>query len=177
MCFGCATYSGRTAQAGLQSHSRRLPVYMARTDGCGPSGQRWGTFVRNHMPQIAAMDLFVIPTLGFNLLYVLVIVRLARRELVWINVTSHPTAEWIAEQRVGACSIAMTRDCFEPVSPFFGCSGLDGACGAAFAAFVLARADFDDGFFADFDIEILRSVHGGIAPHCRSPTSATGPAG
>ena len=50
------------------------------------------------MPQIAAMDLFVVPTLGFNLLYVLVIVRLARRELVWINVTSHPTAEWIAQQ-------------------------------------------------------------------------------
>jgi transposase InsO family protein len=33
-----------------------------------------------------------------NLLYVLVIVRLARRELVWINVTAHPTAEWIAQQ-------------------------------------------------------------------------------
>jgi transposase InsO family protein len=50
------------------------------------------------MPQIAAMDLFVVPTIGFNLLYVLVIVRLARRELVWINVTTHPTAEWLAQQ-------------------------------------------------------------------------------
>jgi transposase InsO family protein len=44
------------------------------------------------------MDLFVVPTIGFNLLYVLVIVRLARRELVWFNVTPHPTAEWIAQQ-------------------------------------------------------------------------------
>ena len=44
------------------------------------------------------MDLFVVPTIGFNLLYVLVIVRLARRELVWLNVTAHPTAEWIAQQ-------------------------------------------------------------------------------
>ena len=50
------------------------------------------------MPHIAAMDLFVVPTIGFILLYVLVIVRLARRELVWINVTAHPTAEWIAQQ-------------------------------------------------------------------------------
>ncbi len=58
----------------------------------------WGTFLRNHAPHIAAMDLFVVPTIGFNLLYVLVIVRLARRELVWINVTAHPTAEWIAQQ-------------------------------------------------------------------------------
>ena len=63
-----------------------------------PRGQGWGTFLRNHMPHIAAMDLFVVPTISFNLLYVLVIVRLARRELVWINVTSHPTAEWIAQQ-------------------------------------------------------------------------------
>ena len=41
----------------------------------------------------------MVPTISFVQLYVLVIVRLARRELVWINVTSHPTAEWIA--RVG----------------------------------------------------------------------------
>jgi hypothetical protein len=54
--------------------------------------------VRNHAPDIAAMDLFVVPTIGFDLLYVLVIVRLARRDLVWINVTSNPTAEWIARQ-------------------------------------------------------------------------------
>jgi transposase InsO family protein len=70
--------------------------YMAKRDN--PSGQRWGTFLRNHAPQIAAMDLFVVPTIGFIQLYVLVIVRLARRELVWVNVTRHPTAEWIAQQ-------------------------------------------------------------------------------
>jgi transposase InsO family protein len=62
------------------------------------TGQSWGTFLRNHAPHIAAMDLFVVPTIGFMQLYVLVIVRLARRELVWINVTTHPTAEWIAQQ-------------------------------------------------------------------------------
>jgi hypothetical protein len=44
------------------------------------------------------MDLFVVPNISFVQLYVLVIARLARRELVWINVTSHPTAEWIARQ-------------------------------------------------------------------------------
>src|SRR3981189_1148577 len=49
-------------------------------------------------PDIAAMDLFVVPTIGFELLYVLVIVRLSRRALVWINVTAHPTAEWVARQ-------------------------------------------------------------------------------
>jgi hypothetical protein len=48
------------------------------------------------------MDLFVVPTIGFDLLYALVIVRLDGRQLVWINVTQHPTAEWIARQRTEA---------------------------------------------------------------------------
>jgi transposase InsO family protein len=54
--------------------------------------------LRNHAPDIAAMDLFVVPTIGFDLLHAFVIVRLDRRDLVWINVTAHPTAEWIARQ-------------------------------------------------------------------------------
>ena len=52
----------------------------------------------NHGPDIAAMDLFVTPTIGFDVLYTFIIVRLARRDLVWINVTPHPTADWIARQ-------------------------------------------------------------------------------
>ena len=56
------------------------------------------TFLRNHASDIAAMDLFVAPTIGFNLIYAFVIVRLERRDLIWINVTQHPTAEWIASQ-------------------------------------------------------------------------------
>jgi hypothetical protein len=44
------------------------------------------------------MDLFVVPTIGFDLLYAFVIVRLDCRDLVWINVTANPTAEWVARQ-------------------------------------------------------------------------------
>jgi hypothetical protein len=44
------------------------------------------------------MDLFVVPTIGFDLLYAFVIVRLDRRGLVWINVTASPTVEWVARQ-------------------------------------------------------------------------------
>ena len=44
------------------------------------------------------MDLFVVPTIGFDLLYAFIIIRLDRRDLVWINVTQNPTAEWIARQ-------------------------------------------------------------------------------
>src|SRR5712672_1543026 len=64
----------------------------------GPPSQGWRTFLCNHAPDIAAMDLFVVPTIGFDLLYAFVIVRLDRRDLVWINVTTNPTADWIARQ-------------------------------------------------------------------------------
>jgi hypothetical protein len=64
----------------------------------GPPSQGWRTFLRNHAPDIAAMDLFVVPAVGFDLLYAFVIVRLDRRDLVWINVTPNPTAEWVAPQ-------------------------------------------------------------------------------
>ena len=53
-----------------------------------------GTMRRTSPPWI----LFVVPTIGFDLLYGFVIVRLDRRDLVWINVTTNPTAEWIARQ-------------------------------------------------------------------------------
>ena len=52
----------------------------------------------NHAPEIAAIDLFVVPTIGFKLLYALIILRLDRRLLIWIDVTANPTAEWIARQ-------------------------------------------------------------------------------
>jgi hypothetical protein len=64
----------------------------------GPPSQGWRTFLRNHAPEVAAMDLFVVPTIGFDLLYAFIIIRLDRRDLVWINVTTNPTAEWIAHQ-------------------------------------------------------------------------------
>lgn len=48
------------------------------------------------------MDLFVVPTIGFDLLYAFVIVWHDRRDVVWINVTTNPTAEWVARQITGA---------------------------------------------------------------------------
>jgi transposase InsO family protein len=97
MLWGAPRIHGELLKLGFAVAQSTVAKYMASTDG-RPCGQSWGTFLRNHLPQIAAMDLFVVPTIGFSLLYVLVIVRLARRELVWINVTAQPTADWIARQ-------------------------------------------------------------------------------
>jgi len=76
----------------------------------GPSSQSWRTFLRNHAPEIAAMDLFVISTVGFDLLYAFVIVGLGHRELVWISITAKPAAEWIARRLTEAFPWDETRD-------------------------------------------------------------------
>ena len=49
------------------------------------------------------MDLFVVPTISFRLLYGLLIMRHGRRQILWLGVTAHPTAEWIANQLTEAC--------------------------------------------------------------------------
>ena len=95
--WGAPRIHGELLKLGFAVAQSTVARYMARR--CyDPPGQSWASFVRNHAPQIAAMDLFVVPTIGFNLLYAFIIVRLARRELVWVNVTAHPTAEWVARQ-------------------------------------------------------------------------------
>jgi transposase InsO family protein len=94
--WGAPRIQGELLKLGFTVAQSTVAKYMVRN--AGPSDQRWSTFLRNHAPHIAAMDLFVVPTICFIQLYVLVIVRLDRRELVWINVTRHPTAEWIAQQ-------------------------------------------------------------------------------
>jgi hypothetical protein len=49
------------------------------------------------------MDLFVVPTFSFRLLYGLVILNHRRRQILWLGVTAHPTAEWMARQLTEAC--------------------------------------------------------------------------
>jgi transposase InsO family protein len=94
--WGAPRIHGELLKLGFEVAQASVAKYMVKR--CGPPSQGWRTFLRNHAPNIAAMDLFVVPTIGFDLLYVLVIVRLVRRDLVWINVTANPTAEWIARQ-------------------------------------------------------------------------------
>ena len=94
--WGAPRIHGELLKLGFEVAQSSVAKHMVKRRG--PPNQKWRTFLRNHAPQIAAMDLFVVPTIGFDLLYALVIVRLARRDLVWINVTTYPTAEWIVQQ-------------------------------------------------------------------------------
>src|SRR4051794_12069595 len=95
--WGAPRIHGELLKLGFQVAQSTVAKYMVKGQG-RPPGQSWWTLLRNHMPEIAAMDLFFVPTLAFSLLYGFIIVRLDRRELVWIGVTNSPTAEWIARQ-------------------------------------------------------------------------------
>jgi hypothetical protein len=97
LLWGAPRIHGELLKLGFQVAQSTVAKYMPdRHDR--PPGQRWWTFLSNHMPEIAAMDLFVVPTLAFKLLHGFVILRLDRRDIVWIGVTTSPTAEWIARQ-------------------------------------------------------------------------------
>src|SRR5215470_8621233 len=94
--WGAPRIHGELLKLGFEVAQSSVAKYMVKQGR--PPSQGWRTFLRNHAPGIAAMDLFVVPTIGFDLLYAFIIVRLARRDLVWVNVTPHPTADWIARQ-------------------------------------------------------------------------------
>ena len=94
--WGAPRIRGELLKLGFEVAQSSVAKYMVKRRG--PPSQGWRTFLRNHAPDIAAMDLFVTPTIGFDLLYGFIFVRLDRRDMVWINVTTSPTAEWIARQ-------------------------------------------------------------------------------
>jgi transposase InsO family protein len=94
--WGAPRIHGELLKLGFEVAQSSVAKYMVKRGG--PPSQGWRTFLHNHAPDIAAMDLFVVPTIGFDLLYAFVIVRLDRRDLVLINVTRKPTAEWVVRQ-------------------------------------------------------------------------------
>ena len=94
--WGAPRIHGELLKLGFEVAQSSVAKYMVKRRE--PPSQGWGTFLHNHLPEVAAMDLFVVPTIGFDLLYAFVIIRLDRRQLVWVNVTANPTAESIARQ-------------------------------------------------------------------------------
>jgi transposase InsO family protein len=90
--WGAPRIHGELLKLGIEIGQTSVAKYMARQ-----------TFLCNHADGIASMDLFVVPTLSFRLLYGLLILKHGRRQMLWLGVTAHPTAEWIARQLTEAC--------------------------------------------------------------------------
>src|ERR1700731_3082618 len=99
--WGAPRIHGELLKLGIDIGQTSAAKYMVKRRH--PPSQGWKTFIRNHADGVAAMDLFVVPTISFRLLYGLLIMRHGRRQILWFGVTSHPTAEWIANQLTQAC--------------------------------------------------------------------------
>ena len=94
--WGAPRIHGELLKLGIDVGQTSVAKYMARRRG-GPS-QGWRTFLCNHADGIVSMDLFVVPTVSFGLLYGFLVLRHRRRRIMWLGVTANPTAEWIARQ-------------------------------------------------------------------------------
>jgi transposase InsO family protein len=75
-----------------------MPDHCVKGPGKRGQSQRWATFVRNHAKGIIACDFCVAVTATFRILYVFVVIDHSSRRLLHVNVTAHPTAEWVIQQ-------------------------------------------------------------------------------
>ena len=82
---------GELLKLGIDVGQTSVAKYMSRRRK-GPS-QGWRTFLCNHADGIASIDLFVVPTLSFRLLYGFLVLRHHRRRIMWLGVTASLTAE------------------------------------------------------------------------------------
>jgi hypothetical protein len=120
--WGAPRIHGELLKLGFNVAQSTVSKYMLRRRG--PPSQGWKTFLRNHADGIASVDFLIVPTLTFERLFVFVILGLGRRRLLWIGVTTNPTAEWLARQIIEASP-------WDTV-PGFLIRDIDGAYGEAF---------------------------------------------
>jgi len=83
---------------GFDVAERTISRYLPKRSPNPDKIKQWMAFLRNHRDAIAAMDFFIVPLLTFQVLYVLVIIHHGRRILLHVNVTFHPTAQWVVQQ-------------------------------------------------------------------------------
>jgi Integrase core domain len=106
--WGAPRIQGELLKLGINVGQSSVAKYMARQRRLPSQG--WKAFLRNHADGIASMDLFVVPTISFRLLYGLLILWHGRRQILWLGVTAHPTAEWVARQFAEACGWERTPE-------------------------------------------------------------------
>ena len=94
--WGASRIHGELLMLGFEVAQSTVSKYMVRHRN--PPSQTWKTFLRNQAEAISAIDMCVVPTLTFDLLFAFLVLGHGRRQLLWFEVTRHPTAEWLARQ-------------------------------------------------------------------------------
>jgi len=96
--WGAPRIHGERLKLGIEVCQATVAKYMVRQRR--PSSQTWRTFLHNHAQQLVSTDFFVVPTVTFRALYVIIVLAHERRRVLHFNVTSHPNSEWAAQPRV-----------------------------------------------------------------------------
>ena len=94
--WGAPRIHGELLKLGFEVAQSTVSRYMLR--GRRAPSQGWETFLRNQADGIAAVDFLVVPTLTFERLFAFVVLGIGRRCILWIGVTTNPTADWLARQ-------------------------------------------------------------------------------
>jgi putative transposase len=98
--WGAPRIVGELRKLGIEVAKSTVEKYRLRPRK--PPSPTWKTFLHDHIKDLVAMDFFVVPTVTFKVLFVLIILAHERRRIVHVNVTEYPTAAWTAQQVVDA---------------------------------------------------------------------------
>ena len=98
--WGAPRIHGELLKLGFELAESTVSKHLPRKRR--PPSQTWKTFLHNHLAEMVAVDFAVVPTVSGTLLFVFVVLSLARRRVLHVNVTAHPTASWTAQQVVEA---------------------------------------------------------------------------
>jgi len=96
--WGAPRIHGELLKLGFEISERTVSRYLARLHRRDGAAQHWRTFLKNHREGISGMDFFTVITANFQILYCLFLIRHHRREIIHLNVTEHPTGEWVVQQ-------------------------------------------------------------------------------
>ena len=98
--WGAPRIHGELLTLGIQLGETSAGKYMVRRRM--PPSQTWRTFLKNHVKELVSVDFFTVPTIGFQVLYVFLVLAHDRCRVLQFNVWAHPTAEWTPQQPVQA---------------------------------------------------------------------------
>lgn len=98
--WGSARIRGELLKPGFRVNQTTVWKYMPKRPR-NPSGSR-RVFLRNHMRTTAAVDMFVVVSLTFRLLYAVAFLSHDRRKVIHFDVTANPTSDWLTLQAARA---------------------------------------------------------------------------
>jgi transposase InsO family protein len=94
--WGAPRIHGELLKLGIEVSQATVGRYLPwRPKAPSPT---WRSFLHNHRHDTAAIDMFVVVTARFQLLYALVVLGHERRKVIHFDVTQNPTQGWLARQ-------------------------------------------------------------------------------